>query len=59
MAIVFEAVIRLEYDLKEGMTIEDLADEVLDQVKTGEYFSSRVKDARVTPLGDPSLIKAC
>lgn len=59
MSIIFEAIIRMEYDLKEGMTIEELTEDVLDQVKTGEYFSSRVKDARVTPLGDVNLHKAC
>ena len=58
MSIIFEAVIRMEYDLKDGMSIEELTEDVLDQVKTGEYFSSRVKDARVTPLGDGNLHKA-
>lgn len=55
MAVIFEAIVRMEYDLKDGMTIEELAEEVLDQIKSGEYFSSRVKDARVTALGDVNL----
>lgn len=58
MAVIFEAIVRMEYDLKDGMTIEELAEEVLDQIKSGEYFSSRVKDVRVTPLEDASLIIA-
>ena len=59
VSIIFEAIIRMEFDLEDGMTIEELTAEVLDQVKTGEYFSSRVKDARVTPLGDVNLHTAC
>ena len=59
MSIIFEAVVRMEYELKDGMTIEELIEEVLDQVKSGEYFASRVKDARVTPLGDTKLHTAC
>lgn len=59
MSIIFEAVVRMEYDLKDGMTIEELTEEVLDQVKSGEYFSSHVKDARVTPLRDANLHTAC
>ena len=58
MGIIFDAIVRMEYDLKDGMTIEELTQEVLDQIKSGEYFSSRVKDARVTPLGDGNLHKA-
>lgn len=58
MSIIFEAIIRMEYELKDGMTIEELTEEVLDQVKSGEYFSSRVKDAHVKPLGDSDLHKA-
>lgn len=55
MGIIFEAIVRMEYDLKDGMTIEELAEEVLDQIKSGEYFSSRVKDARVTALEDVNI----
>ena len=58
MRITFEAIINMEYELREGMTVEELTEEVLDQVKSGEYFSSRVKDARVAPLGDANLHKA-
>lgn len=54
MSIIFEAILRIEYDLKDGMTIEELTEEVLDQIKNGEYFSSRVKDVRVAPLPEAS-----
>lgn len=47
MSITFEAVIRMEYDLREGVTVEDLTQEVIDQIKSGEYFPSRVKDVHV------------
>lgn len=58
MSVIFEAIVRMEYDLKDGMTIEDLTEEVLDQIKSGEYFPSRVKDARVRALEDISLTVA-
>lgn len=56
--IKFEAIVSLEYELHEGMTIEDLTDEVIDQIRNGEYFSSRVKDVHVTPLIDTNLHRA-
>ena len=52
--ITFEAIIHMEYDLREGMTIEELREEVLDQIKNGEYFPSRVKDVQVATLKDAS-----
>lgn len=54
MTVTFEAILSLEYELREGMTLEDLAAEVLDQIRNGEYFSSRVKDVRVTSLVEAS-----
>ncbi len=55
MGIKFEAIVTMEYELREGMTIEDLTAEVIDQIRTGEYFTSRVKDVRVTPLDNALL----
>lgn len=52
--IKFEAIVSMVYELREGMTIEDLTGEVLDQIRNGEYFSSRVRDVQVTPLQDAS-----
>ena len=52
--IKFEAIVSMVYELREGMTIEDLTAEVLDQIRNGEYFSSRVRDVQVTPLQDAS-----
>ena len=52
--IKFEAIVSMEYELREGMTIEDLTDEVIDQIRNGEYFSSRVKDVHVIPLHEAS-----
>lgn len=54
MTITFEAIVSLEYELREGMTLDDLVAEVLDQIRNGEYFSSRVKDVQVTPLVEAS-----
>lgn len=54
VGIKFEAIVSLEYELREGMTVEDLTDEVIDQIRNGEYFSSRVKDVQVTPLQEAS-----
>jgi hypothetical protein len=54
VGIKFEAVVNMEYDLREGMTIEELIEEVIDQIRSGEYFSDRVKDVRVTPLHEAS-----
>ena len=48
MRVTFEATICLEYDLREGDTEEDLTEEVLDQIRNGEYFPSRVKDVQIT-----------
>lgn len=47
MRVTFEATICLEYDLREGETEEDLTEEVLDQIRNGEYFPSRVKDVQI------------
>ena len=58
MSIMVEAILRMEYDLREGMTLEELIDEVVDQIKNGEYFASRVKDVHVTPLTDTDLHRA-
>ena len=58
MAIKFEAIVSLEYELREGMTVEELTDEVVDQIRNGEYFASRVKDVHVKTLGDANLHKA-
>ena len=54
VVIKFDAIVSLEYELREGMTLEDLTAEVLDQIRNGEYFSSRVKDVQVTPLMEAS-----
>ena len=55
MGIKFEAIITMEYELRDGMTIEDLTAEVIDQIRNGEYFASRVKEVRVAPL-DSALL---
>jgi hypothetical protein len=52
--VTFEAVICLEYDLREGETLKELTEEVLDQIRNGEYFPSRVKDVQVTSLPEAS-----
>ena len=52
--VLFEAVIRMEYDLREGETVEDLTKEVIDQIQNGEYFPSRVKDVHVTSMPEAS-----
>lgn len=54
MKVMFEAIICLEYDLREGETEEDLREEVLDQIRNGEYFPSRVKDVQITSLQEAS-----
>ena len=54
MGIKFEALVTLEYDLRDDMTIEELAVEVLDQIRNGEYFASRVKDVQLTPINEAS-----
>ena len=54
MKVLFEAVIRMEYDLRDGETIEELTGEVIDQIQTGEYFPNRVKDVRVVLLPEAS-----
>ena len=54
MKVLFEATIRMEYDLREGETIEELTGEVIDQIKNGEYFPSRVKDVQVTSMPEAS-----
>ena len=54
MKVLFEAIIRMEYDLREGETIEELTEEVIDQIQTGEYFPSRVKDVRVASMPEAS-----
>lgn len=54
MEVKFEAIVSMVYELREGMTLEDLTAEVLDQIRNGEYFSSRVKDVQVTPLMEAS-----
>lgn len=46
--IKFEAKVCFEYELQEGMTVDELAEEVIDQIHSGEYFPSRVKDVQVT-----------
>ena len=55
MGIKFEAIVTMEYELREGMTIEELTAEVIEQIRNGEYFSTRVKNVRVTPLDDALL----
>jgi hypothetical protein len=52
--VTFEAVIYLEYDLREGETVEDLSEEVFDQIQNGEYFPSRVKDVQITSMQEAS-----
>lgn len=54
MKVLFEAILCLEYDLRDGETLEDLGAEVLDQIRNGEYFPSRVKDAQVTSVQEAS-----
>lgn len=54
MRVTFEAVIYLEYDLREGETVEELREEVLDQVRNGEYFASRVRDVQIAALQQAS-----
>ena len=54
MKVLFEAIIRMEYDLREGETIDDLTGEVIDQIQNGEYFPSRVKDVQVTAMPEAS-----
>lgn len=54
MRVTFEAVMCLEYDLREEESIEDLTAEVIDQIRNGEYFPSRVKDVQITPLQEAS-----
>ena len=54
MRVTFEAVICLEYDLREVETVEELTEEVLDQIRNGEYFPSRVKDVQVAALQQAS-----
>lgn len=54
MRVTFEAVIYLEYDLREGETVEDLSEEVFDQIRNGEYFPSRVKDVHITSMQEAS-----
>ena len=54
MVVKFEAIVSLEYELREGLTLEDLTEEVRDQIRNGEYFSSRVKGVEVTPLVEAS-----
>lgn len=50
MKVTFEATICMEYDLRDGESIEDLAEEVLDQIRNGEYFPSRVRDVQLSTL---------
>lgn len=52
--VLFEAIIRMEYDLRDGETVEDLTKEVIDQIQNGEYFPSRVKDVQVTSMPEAS-----
>lgn len=54
MNVTFEAVICLEYNLREGEAIEDLTAEVIDQIRSGEYFASRVKDVQIKALQQAS-----
>ena len=54
MVVKFEAIVSLEYELREGMTVDDLTDEVLDQIRNGEYFPNRVKDVHLKPLQEAS-----
>lgn len=54
MKVLFEAVIRMEYDLREGETIEELTGEVIDQIQNGEYFPSRVKDVQIASMREAS-----
>jgi hypothetical protein len=54
VGIKFEAVVNMEYDLRDGMTIEELVEEVIDQIRKGEYFASRVKDVQVAPIPEAS-----
>lgn len=54
MRVTFEAVICLEYDLREGETVEVLTEEVLDQIRNGEYFPSRVKDVQIAAMREAS-----
>lgn len=50
MRVTFEATVIMEYELREDQTLEDLIAEVLDQIRSGEYFPSRVKDASILEL---------
>ena len=52
--VLFEAIIRMEYDLREGETIEELTGEVVDQIQNGEYFPSRVKDVQIASMREAS-----
>lgn len=54
MKIVVKAVVNLEYDLRDGTSLEELTDEALDQIKNGEYFPSRVKDVHITSVQEAS-----
>ena len=47
---MFEATVTMEYELRSDQTMEELLEEVMDQIKSGEYFQSRVKDVRVSAI---------
>lgn len=47
MIMKVNAMISMEYELREDQTLEELIEEVVDQIWNGEYFPSRVKDVGI------------
>lgn len=47
MIVKVNAMIAMEYELREDQTLEELIEEVVDQIWSGEYFPSRVKDVDI------------
>lgn len=50
MRVMFEATVTMEYELRSDQTMEELLEDVLDQIRCGEYFPSRVKDVSVSDV---------
>ena len=47
MIVKVNAMIVMEYELREDQTLEKLIEEVVDQIWRGEYFPRRVKDVGI------------
>lgn len=50
MRVKFEVTVVMEYELRSDQTMEELLEDVLDQIWSGEYFQSRVKDVSVSAV---------